>query len=82
MRLAFTDGRYILQVTSWLTHLDDDDKENAFDLSSELAKKRRGLPAAMEDNREDVELTPRPAKKRRLDQDDIDPPEQFSPTPA
>ncbi|KAI4261571.1 MAG: hypothetical protein L6R42_003228 [Xanthoria sp. 1 TBL-2021] len=32
----------------------------------------------MEDNREDVELTPQATKKRRRDQDDIDPPEQFS----
>ncbi|KAL8910201.1 MAG: hypothetical protein Q9171_004499 [Xanthocarpia ochracea] len=72
----------MLRVTSWLTHLDDDDKENTFDLPLELAKKRPGLPAAMEDNREDVELTPRPTKKRRLDQDDIEPPEQFSPMPA
>ncbi len=72
----------MLRVTSWLTHLDDDDKENAFDLPSELAKKKRRLSAGMEDNREDVELTPRPTKKRRLDQDDIEPPEQFSPMPA
>lgn len=52
------------RVTSWLTYLDND-KENTFDLLLELAKKRRLLPAAIEDNRKDIELAPRVTKKRR-----------------
>ena len=47
-------------------------------LSPELANKKRHLFAIMNSSSEDVDVTPRPTKKRRHDLEDIEPPEHLS----
>ncbi|KAL8709032.1 MAG: hypothetical protein Q9220_006156 [cf. Caloplaca sp. 1 TL-2023] len=70
-------------VPSWFNY-PDEDKENKIDRLEEeqTAKKRRRMSRGMEPGGEDIDATPRPPKRRRGGQDDIDPPEHFSPAPA
>lgn len=67
-------------VTSWLRH-PEDDKENTEELPPILSKQKRRLSAAMAPSPEEVDLTPRPKKKRRYHPEDLDPAEHFSPIP-
>ncbi|KAI4223122.1 MAG: hypothetical protein L6R36_005653 [Xanthoria steineri] len=64
---------------SWLT-LPNDDKENTSYLPRANIKKRARLSPLMDNTHQDVELTPRPSKKRRQNQSDLEPPEHLSST--
>ena len=69
------------RLTSWLAH-PDDNKENPLTLLLELANKKRHLSATMGGGCEDIDVTPRPTKKRRHGLEDIEPSEHFSPMSA
>ncbi|KAL8993079.1 MAG: hypothetical protein Q9169_006614 [Polycauliona sp. 2 TL-2023] len=56
----------------------EDNKENILDLPAAKTRKRSRLSTPMDDCHQDVEITPRPNKKRRQDHPDIDPPEILS----
>ncbi|KAL9016619.1 MAG: hypothetical protein Q9185_006031 [Variospora sp. 1 TL-2023] len=86
--LTLTNDPYSDWVTSRWTH-PDDDKENVVKLHGDKPDQQPGIPtgkrrlsALMASSHEEVDLTPRPKKKRRQEADDIDPPEHFSPMPA
>ncbi|KAL8767279.1 MAG: hypothetical protein Q9209_006171 [Squamulea sp. 1 TL-2023] len=68
---------HVDSIPSWLT-LPDNDKENTFYLPRGNTKKRVRFSPPMDGTYQDAELTPRPAKKRRQNQPDLDPPEHFS----
>ncbi|KAL8848258.1 MAG: hypothetical protein Q9221_006696 [Calogaya cf. arnoldii] len=72
---------HVDSLPSWLT-VPDDDKENISHLPSANTKKRARLSPLMDGSHQDIELTPRPTKKRRRYQNDLDPPEHLSSTSA
>lgn len=52
------------------------------DLPPELVNKKHHLSKIMDGPHEDVDITPRPTKKRRHGLEDVEPPEHFSPRSA
>ncbi|KAL8655149.1 MAG: hypothetical protein Q9210_001059 [Variospora velana] len=85
--LTFTNDPYSDRITSRWTH-PNNDKENVehhedkLDQQPVIPREKRRLSGPMASGHEEVDLTPRPKKKRRQELDDIDRPEHFSPVLA
>ena len=74
--MTFTYNPFLHRLTSWLAPTDDN-KENILTVPSQLNQKHH-LSVTMDGGFEDVNVTPRPAKKRRHSLENIEPPEHFS----